>query len=131
VLVLTRKTQQQIQIGDNITITILRVKGNSVRIGIAAPRDARIIRSELNDKPLVAGQIEVTEATETGTKTTISETLAASPRLIDELEFDPDRVSAEELARPLANRVRVLTSQSVRYPERMTARSMRCMVGRK
>jgi carbon storage regulator CsrA len=46
-LVLTRKLQQQIKIGDQITVTILRVKGNSVRIGVQAPRDGRVIRGEL------------------------------------------------------------------------------------
>lgn len=46
-LVLTRKNQEQIRIGDNITISILKVKGNSVRVGIEAPRDIRVIRGEL------------------------------------------------------------------------------------
>lgn len=46
-LVLTRKTQEKIQIGDNITVTILRVKGQAVRVGIDAPRDVRVIRTEL------------------------------------------------------------------------------------
>jgi len=46
-LVLTRKTQQQIQIGPHITITILEVKGHSVRVGIQAPRDVNVVRSEL------------------------------------------------------------------------------------
>ena len=46
-LVLTRKLQEKIQIGDNITISILRVKGNAVRIGIDAPREIRVIRAEL------------------------------------------------------------------------------------
>ena len=46
-LVLSRKLQQQIKIGDQITVTILRVKGNTVRVGIAAPRDLRVIRGEL------------------------------------------------------------------------------------
>lgn len=46
-LVLTRKLQEKIQIGDNITISILRVKGNTVRIGIDAPREIRVIRAEL------------------------------------------------------------------------------------
>src|SRR5262245_48106480 len=49
-LVLTRKTQQQIQIGDNITITVVRVKGESVRIGIAAPHEVRVMRAELTKK---------------------------------------------------------------------------------
>jgi carbon storage regulator len=47
VLVLTRKTQQQIRIGDQITITILQVKGQAVRVGIEAPKDVRVLRSEL------------------------------------------------------------------------------------
>ncbi|HEX3654313.1 MAG TPA: carbon storage regulator CsrA [Pirellulales bacterium] len=46
-LVLTRKTQEQIQIGNNIKITILRVKGQSVQIGIEAPREVRVLRAEL------------------------------------------------------------------------------------
>jgi carbon storage regulator CsrA len=46
-LVLTRKTQEKIQIGDNITITIVRVKGQAVRVGIEAPQDVRVIRGEL------------------------------------------------------------------------------------
>jgi carbon storage regulator CsrA len=46
-LVLTRRHQQQIRIGDNITITVLRVQGNAVRVGIQAPRDIRVIRGEL------------------------------------------------------------------------------------
>ncbi len=46
-LVLTRKLSQQIKIGDNITLTVLRVKGNTVRLGIDAPRDVRVVRSEL------------------------------------------------------------------------------------
>jgi carbon storage regulator CsrA len=47
-LVLTRKTQQKIQIGDNITITILQVKGQSVRVGIDAPKNVRVLRTELS-----------------------------------------------------------------------------------
>jgi carbon storage regulator CsrA len=47
VLVLTRKLQQQIKIGEEITVTILRVKGNTVRVGVQAPRDVRVIRGEL------------------------------------------------------------------------------------
>ena len=50
-LVLSRKTGQQILIGDNITITILQVKGRTVRVGIDAPADVRVLRSELTDKP--------------------------------------------------------------------------------
>ena len=46
-LVLSRKEEQTIQIGDDIRITILRIKGNGVRVGIEAPDQVRIIRGEL------------------------------------------------------------------------------------
>ena len=46
-LVLTRKLQQQIKIGEQITVTVLRIKGNTVRVGIQAPRDVRVVRGEL------------------------------------------------------------------------------------
>ncbi len=51
-LVLTRKLQQQIKIGDQITVTILKVKGNTVRVGITAPREVRVVRGELPKQPV-------------------------------------------------------------------------------
>ncbi|QDT04541.1 hypothetical protein K227x_29330 [Rubripirellula lacrimiformis] len=47
-LVLTRKIDETILIGDDIKITLIRVKGNSVRIGIEAPRSIRVVRGELD-----------------------------------------------------------------------------------
>ena len=46
-LVLTRKADEQILIGDDIKITLVRIKGGSVRIGIEAPREIRVVRGEL------------------------------------------------------------------------------------
>lgn len=46
-LVLSRKTRQQIRIGNDITVTILLVKGQVVRVGVEAPRDVRVLRAEL------------------------------------------------------------------------------------
>ena len=48
-LVLSRKAGEQIFVGDNIVITIVRLTPNNVRIGITAPRDMEILRSELAD----------------------------------------------------------------------------------
>ncbi len=48
-LVLTRKTNQSIMIGDDIEITILSVSGDKVRIGIEAPRDISVFRREVLD----------------------------------------------------------------------------------
>lgn len=49
-LVLTRKVEEQILIGDDIKITLLKVRGNSVRIGIEAPREVRVIRGEIEQR---------------------------------------------------------------------------------
>ena len=49
-LVLTRKIGEGIVIGDDVTITIVEMKGGSVRIGIDAPRDRKIYRQEVFDR---------------------------------------------------------------------------------
>jgi carbon storage regulator len=47
VLVLTRKIGESIVIGDGITITIVDVKGDTVRVGVDAPREVKVQRSEV------------------------------------------------------------------------------------
>ncbi len=46
-LVLSRKSNQTLHIGDDIVVTVLRVRGDMVRIGIQAPADVKIMRNEL------------------------------------------------------------------------------------
>ena len=46
-LILTRKKNETIQIGDEIVITVIRVSGNKVRLGVSAPREMRVMRIEL------------------------------------------------------------------------------------
>ncbi len=50
-LVLSRKQDQQIVIGDNITITLLKIRGNTARIGIEAPNHVTIVRAEISEAP--------------------------------------------------------------------------------
>ena len=50
-LVLSRKTGERIMIGDQVTITVVRIGPNNVRIGIEAPRDMNIVREELCPNP--------------------------------------------------------------------------------
>jgi carbon storage regulator len=58
-LVLTRKYQEKIRIGNGITITVLRAKGKAVRLGIEAPADVPVIRGELAfDHPPTEGDPE-------------------------------------------------------------------------
>jgi len=57
-LVLSRKLQQEILIGDNVKVTVLKVKGNTVRLGIEAPRSVRVVRAEL--PPIEETTAEVT-----------------------------------------------------------------------
>jgi len=47
VLVLTRRKNQSIVIGDGIIVTVLEVKGDQIRLGITAPRDVQVYREEL------------------------------------------------------------------------------------
>lgn len=46
-LVLTRKSNQSIMIGDNIEVSVLSVMGDKVRIGIQAPQDIPVFRTEI------------------------------------------------------------------------------------
>ena len=46
-LILTRRVGETLMIGDDVTITVLGVKGNQVRIGINAPKDVSVHREEI------------------------------------------------------------------------------------
>ena len=48
-LVLTRKPGEKIFIGDNVSLTVVEVKGDSVRIAVDAPRDVKIYRGEIDE----------------------------------------------------------------------------------
>ena len=49
-LILARRVGESLNIGDDIKITLLGIKGNQVRIGIDAPRDIHVHREEIYDK---------------------------------------------------------------------------------
>jgi carbon storage regulator CsrA len=102
-LVLTRKSQEKIQIGDNITITILRVKGQTVRVGIEAPRSTKVVRGEL--PPIVAGTTAIAhtdeeESVEEHELTSIELPASISPRQQANVEDAPEAPLARR--RPLA-----------------------------
>ena len=47
-LVLSRKQNERIRVGDSVVVTVVRVSGDKVRIGIEAPANVRVIRDELD-----------------------------------------------------------------------------------
>jgi carbon storage regulator len=49
-LILTRRTGETIMVGDEVTVTVLGVKGNQVRVGINAPREVAVHREEIYER---------------------------------------------------------------------------------
>lgn len=46
-LVLSRKAGEKIRIGDDVTLTVISVKGKRIRLGVEAPQHCRIVRDEI------------------------------------------------------------------------------------
>jgi carbon storage regulator len=67
-LVLTRKSNQSIMIGDDIEISVLSIMGEKVRIGIQAPRDIPVFRKEvyleIQQEKTAGSRVEVDQALE-------------------------------------------------------------------
>ena len=59
-LILTRRVGETLMIGDDVSITVLGVKGNQVRIGIDAPREVAVHREEIYKK-INAAELKLVE----------------------------------------------------------------------
>ncbi len=49
-LILTRRIGETLMVGDEVTVTVLGVKGNQVRLGVNAPRDVEVHREEIYER---------------------------------------------------------------------------------
>lgn len=95
-LVLARKIDETIKIGEHITVTVLQVKGRMVKIGISAPRDVRVMRGELTPFQAAAspshGEAEVLEATLDLSQIATADGLVAES--LEGLELEVEEVEA-------------------------------------
>lgn len=85
VLVLTRKVGEQVLIGEDIVVTVLDVKGDSIKIGIDAPQGVRIQRQEVVEAVGAANRAAAASATDAATEQTLRGLLATpkKPRTLD------------------------------------------------
>ena len=67
-LILSRRPSESVLIGDEVTVTVLSIKGNQVRFGIAAPRNVTVDREEVWERK--NGQEQPADPAELGAKST-------------------------------------------------------------
>ena len=97
-LVLSRKQNQEIVIGDNIKITVLKIKGNTIRLGIDAPRDVKVIRGELSFE----SDVEIEEADDCEANVTIvfSNDPASPQPNVDVIPIRKDEIEDAQIPNP-------------------------------
>lgn len=61
-LILTRRVGETLMVGDEVTVTVLGVKGNQVRIGVKAPKHVSVHREEIYERIRAEQQAEPDEA---------------------------------------------------------------------
>ena len=94
-LVLTRKHNETLHIGNDVVITIVRVRGDAVRIGIQAPKEVAIMRSELIATPVKQtdnpqdkhAKPAMSSDTKNGNRTTEQGPLAAFLKVLPKVEL--------------------------------------------
>lgn len=108
-LVLSRKLNQTVRIGDNISVSVVRIKGNVIQLGIEAPKDVHVVRSELIERDAKLAKQQVKLPSETGdaaqplvsgegnSESDAEESLFAALRIIS--ESTPMRPSKHKAAR--------------------------------
>ena len=67
-LILTRRVGETIVVGDDVTVTVLGVKGNQVRWGISAPKHVAVHREEIYERIKHEGSSKSTDSSKVGTE---------------------------------------------------------------
>lgn len=70
-LILTRRVGESVMIGEEVTITVLRVKGNQVRLGVNAPRTVSVQREEIFER--IKNEVPDGEAEEVRLKAAVAQ----------------------------------------------------------
>ncbi|MDX1496368.1 MAG: carbon storage regulator CsrA [Salinisphaeraceae bacterium] len=71
-LILTRRIGESLMIGDEVTVTVLGVKGNQVRLGVKAPRSVAVHREEIYQRIADEGETDASAAAEPQEDATVS-----------------------------------------------------------
>lgn len=79
-LVLSRKVGEKFWIGDNIAITVVRISGGGVRIGIEAPEDLSVVREELKEAQKLQAHARVISVESGNAETLADENPPTKPR---------------------------------------------------
>ena len=80
-LILSRKIDEKIKIGTDITITLIDVHGDQVKIGVEAPKDVKVFRQEVFDAIQNENKAAVVDTQESGNEKAISAVSALSKLL--------------------------------------------------
>ena len=80
-LILSRKIDEKIKIGNDITITLIDVHGDQVKIGVEAPKDVKVFRQEVFDAIQNENKAAVVDTEESGSEKAISAVSALSKLL--------------------------------------------------
>jgi len=89
VLVVSRKVGQRIHIGDKITLTVVKIGGGGVRIGIEAPPEMSIIREELAERLLEAEQLKLEASQKSAEISQRSAEISQQSSIEPSVESDP------------------------------------------